>query len=190
MENRNRTSRYQLNQDSVIEERRFFYATDRNAVLAPVYEPTVPEHQPQQAPRPRKRPVVLPQLDPARKRRKKIRVALVLSVLLFTACACAVCMRNAQIFQNNLAIQKLGKQINNTTMELNQAKQELAAATDMDAYLELAKEEYGMDFPAEDQILEVRVAASAADVEELQQIQKNGNLFDDILDWFNSFGRS
>ncbi len=190
MENRSHTSRYKLNQESAQrEEKRLFYAADYNAALAPDYEPNIPEREPRRETAPRKRPVVLPQLDPGKKRRKKLRAAMVIGVVFLTACACAVCMRNAQIFQNNVDIQSIGKQINSTTMELNAAKKELASIVDMEAYMQIAKEEYGMDFPAAEQLQQIEVEAMPTEEETLMEIQKSGNLIDSVLDWLNSLGR-
>lgn len=126
---------------------------------------------------------------PGKKRRKKLRAAMVIGVVFLTACACAVCMRNAQIFQNNVDIQSIGKQINSTTMELNAAKKELASIVDMEAYMQIAKEEYGMDFPAAEQLQQIEVEAMPTEEETLTEIQKSGNLIDSVLDWLNSLGR-
>lgn len=181
-------SRGRANQRRQYEQERVSvrYRLDSNAALQPETDPSHP--QPERREQPRVKPDL--KVVPGRGNKPKYfrRFLGITLTLAFTAAACMLLMGNAAVYQNNRNIQKLGKEIQNSIIEVNSAKKSLAEATDIEKYLALAQE-LGMSYPEAGQVIKLELEPSEADYEELTEIQKSGGMFDKLLDWLNSLER-
>lgn len=184
MDNRSRTSRY--TRPAYSDEQEYIsFRSVHNAALQPEYIPEAPKQKPEY----RRKPVLVPEEQAKPKSKTFQRVRMLFLVAALTACACCLLVRNAQVYENNKIIQELGQQVQNSTIELNSLKKEIASKTDVVAYLEIAKDQYNMDYPQPNQIFNLEVEPEADDAQELSKIQKSTNIFDKILDWVNSLER-
>lgn len=173
MENRNRSRNSYTRYDR-------YYGTDRNAALAPVRMP-LPEPERRPAPRPQARPKPKPQ--------GKKWVAMICLAGMMAAMGCVVVNRNAQIYQNTLEIRRMAKSIGEAELMVKTAEMQLDAGTDVDEYLEIAKDQLNMSYPTAEQTI-VIPAAEQEDTNVLEtESQERKNLYDAILDWINSLER-